>query len=87
MRLAWWAGCLQCLGKAKWDWSSDDLIQRLAFFGSGAIIEPRELGLYDSKASPTLSVGLGKPSVYAGLEGGVLTGGIQAHPGRSMQTT
>lgn len=60
MWLAWWAGFSQCLGKAKWDWNGDDLIRRLALFGSGAIISWEQLGLYNSRASPPIPCGAWK---------------------------
>lgn len=46
-------------------WHSSDLVP---------LLSSEQLGLYNSKASPAYPVGLGKPAVYPGMEGGVLVG-------------
>ena len=64
------------------DWNSTDLI------GVGTLgiwrpsLSSEQLHLYDSAPA----VGLGKPSAYPGKEKVGFGVGVQAHPGRAMQT-
>lgn len=75
---------MQCLGKAKWDWNSDDLTRSSAPLGSGALLSSEQLSLWNSQAGPTFPVGLGKPSVYPLGRKGVFFLGRGAGPPREI---
>ena len=80
MQLAWWAGFLQCLGKAKWIGIALTS-SALALLGSGAITELRAQCM-----TPHPLWDLESPVPIPGRRRLVLLRGVQAHPGRAMQT-